>query len=209
MGLEARCSVVYKGQRYEGLAHLDSEALQFRGGVRLRIMLRDLRKAEAKGTDLHVRWGTESAVFELGPAAPQWAEKIIHPPSLLDKLGVKADTRVAAVGGFSSEFLEELRSCCQDASVGSVRPATSLILFLADQTEDLAKAARLIPALAADGGLWVVYPKGQPHITQETVMTTMKGAGLVDVKVASFSPTHTALKFVIPVQKRGAARGHK
>ena len=33
-------------------------------------------------------------------------------------------------------------------------------------------------------------------------MAASKKAGLVDVKVASFSPTHTALKLVIPVSRR-------
>ncbi len=33
-------------------------------------------------------------------------------------------------------------------------------------------------------------------------MDAGKAAGLVDVKVVSFSPTHTAEKFVIPIAKR-------
>lgn len=33
-------------------------------------------------------------------------------------------------------------------------------------------------------------------------MAAGKAAGLVDVKVVSFSPTHTAEKFVIPVKDR-------
>jgi hypothetical protein len=48
----------------------------------------------------------------------------------------------------------------------------------------------------------VVYPKGQKHITEAGVFAAGKQAGLVDVKVASFSATHTALKFVIPVDRR-------
>ena len=36
--------------------------------------------------------------LKLGAAAPKWAEKILHPPSRLDKLGVKAGMRVSLVG---------------------------------------------------------------------------------------------------------------
>ena len=52
------------------------------------------------------------------------------------------------------------------------------------------------------GALWVVYPKGQKHIAQNDVMAAAKSAGLVDVKVVSFSDTHTALKLMIPISRR-------
>ncbi len=53
-----------------------------------------------------------------------------------------------------------------------------------------------------NGALWVVYPKGQKHITENDVMAAAKSAGLVDVKVVSFSETHTALKLMIPLSHR-------
>ena len=54
----------------------------------------------------------------------------------------------------------------------------------------------------AEGALWVIRPKGSPAITEAEVMAAGKRAGLVDVKVASFSGTHTAEKFVIPRASR-------
>ena len=53
------------------------------------------------------------------------------------------------------------------------------------------------------GALWVVYPKGVQTIREIEVIAAGREAGLKDVKVASFSATHTALKFVIPVASRG------
>jgi hypothetical protein len=50
--------------------------------------------------------------------------------------------------------------------------------------------------------VWVIRPKGRPDISERAVMAAGKAAGLVDVKVVSFSPTHTAEKFVIPVKAR-------
>jgi hypothetical protein len=50
--------------------------------------------------------------------------------------------------------------------------------------------------------LWVVYRKGQKEITEMDVIGTGRKSGLKDVKVVGFSPTHTALKFVIPLHKR-------
>jgi len=40
------------------------------------------------------------------------------------------------------------------------------------------------------------------HITQSHVMAAGKAVGLVDTKTVSFSVTHTALKWVIPVARR-------
>ncbi len=53
-----------------------------------------------------------------------------------------------------------------------------------------------------DGAIWIVRPKGRKEITEAETMAAGKRAGLVDVKVVSFSDVHTAEKFVIPVAKR-------
>ena len=50
--------------------------------------------------------------------------------------------------------------------------------------------------------LWIVYPKGRKEITERQVLDAGRAAGLVDVKVVSFSASHTALKFVRPKAKR-------
>jgi hypothetical protein len=50
--------------------------------------------------------------------------------------------------------------------------------------------------------LWIVYPKGQKGITEDDVIAAGRKTGLKDVKVVAFSPTHTALKFVVPLDKR-------
>ena len=55
-----------------------------------------------------------------------------------------------------------------------------------------------------DAALWIIYPKGIREITENDVIAAIRAAGLKDVKVASFSATHTALKAVIPVAQRAA-----
>src|SRR6478672_3365955 len=54
----------------------------------------------------------------------------------------------------------------------------------------------------AERRLWIVRPKGRAGISERAVMAAGKAAGLVDVKVVSFSATHTAQKFAIPRSKR-------
>jgi hypothetical protein len=50
--------------------------------------------------------------------------------------------------------------------------------------------------------IWAITPKGKDGIAEAAVVAAGKAAGLVDVKVAAFSPTHTAAKFVIPKAQR-------
>jgi len=47
-----------------------------------------------------------------------------------------------------------------------------------------------------------VYPKGQKSVTESDIRSAGLETGLVDVKVVGFSPTHTALKFVLPKSRR-------
>jgi hypothetical protein len=56
--------------------------------------------------------------------------------------------------------------------------------------------------MKGSAALWVVYPKGQKSITETDVIGAGRKVGLKDVKVVGFSTTHTALKFVFPVEKR-------
>jgi hypothetical protein len=66
----------------------------------------------------------------------------------------------------------------------------------------LSDVARIAKSVKGATGLWVVYPKGKKEITETDVIGAGRKTGLKDVKVVGFSPTHTALKFVLPVEKR-------
>jgi len=202
MGLEVRCSVFHEDRMSDGRLQWEGSELRFRGDVRFDIPAREIKKVEAKGTGLHVWWGHQKAVFEIGPNAPKWAEKILHPPTRLDKLGVKAEHRVGLKGSFPTEFVEELRTRCRDLALTRPRKDSDVVVFSAETKADLAKAPDLAGSLRSTGALWIVYPKGVTAIAQSDVLAAGKAAGLVDVKVVSFSPTHSALKFVVPISRR-------
>jgi hypothetical protein len=61
---------------------------------------------------------------------------------------------------------------------------------------------KLVPSLPARGALWIVYPRGRKEITEIQVLDAGRRSGLVDIKVVSYSASHTALKFVRPKDKR-------
>lgn len=56
--------------------------------------------------------------------------------------------------------------------------------------------SKLKANLKPGGALWLIYPKGVPEIKEIEVIRAGRAAEMKDVKVARFSATHTALKFV-------------
>ena len=202
MGLEAECKLTFGRTTAEGKALLETDALIFRGGdVRLSVPYKQMSAVEAKNGALRVTFPDGVATFAIGAAAPTWAEKIINPPSRLDKLGVKPDHAVILLGMEDAGFVSELET--RGARVSRRLQGEADIIFLgADRRETLAKLQPIQKNLKRNGAIWVIRPKGQSAITENDVMNAGKTAGLVDVKVARFSDTHTAEKLVIPVTRR-------
>jgi len=203
MGAESQCVAHFGGQRSEGTALLETDHLLFRGTFRLKIPHKAITKLDADDGTLRITYPDGTAVFELGPSAAKWAEKIRHPRSLLDKLGVKRDMRVAVIGVDDVEFLEQLADRTGDVTSRTPKKGTDLVFFQAETLGDLGRLEKLRGYLKPDGAIWVVHTKGKGAAFKDVdVFATAKKAKLVDVKVASFSATHTAEKLVIPVSLR-------
>ena len=142
------------------------------------------------------------AIFQLGGNAEKWRQKILHPKSRMEKLGVKANASVTLIGNFEADFVAELHALTKNISTGKVTDGAEWIFFSTASAKDLAQVSKLSKAMQGAAALWVVYPKGQKEITENDVLAAGRKAGLKDVKVVGFSLTHTALKFVIPLASR-------
>jgi hypothetical protein len=201
MGRETNCAAEFNGQRSAGKLQLETDDLRFKGDFRLKILLKHIEKATAKAGTLTVKWPEGSARFELADAAARWADQINNPKSLLDKLGVKAGQLITVIGIEDEEFLRDLKKRAPDYAT-KAQKNSDIVFYQADTPADLEQVAKLKGSLKPDGALWIVSPKKRPEIADVVVMAAGKAAGLVDVKVARFSETYTALKFVIPKDKR-------
>lgn len=124
--------------------------------------------------------------------------------SLLDKLGVKDGMRVAVLDIEDEEFATALGA--RDVDVVTRGPA-DLVVWAVDEPADLARFGTLIDWIRPAGGVWAVWAKGRKELNENHVREAALDAGLVDVKVARFSATHSALKLVIPRAKRGRSDG--
>ncbi len=204
MGAETICTATFKGRRASGKARLETDVLQFRGDdLKLSSPFAQMSTIRARGGMLSVTFGDGTASFDFGAAAPKWAEKIQHPPSRLQKIGVKPGWRTSAIGVIDAAFLRELEDVAADLSIGRVVKNCDAIFLGVTKEAELTRLEKLKASLKPNGALWIIRPKGRPEISERATMAAGKAAGLVDVKVVAFSPTHTAEKFVIPVSQRG------
>ena len=129
-------------------------------------------------------------------------EKVYTTP-LLDKLGVRPGMRVALIDIDDETIRPLLADRTSDLTEGWPRPDTDVVLLGADSTEALVILEGLSTRIRPNGAIWVVSRKGSHATLRDVeVMAAGKEAGLIDNKVASFSPTHTSLRLVIPVARR-------
>lgn len=120
----------------------------------------------------------------------------------IDKLGVKPGHRVSVLGIDDPAFLEELAGRTPDVYVNRRRVGLDLVFLGLDRREELRRLRTQRDFIARDGAVWVVWPKGSKAINENDVRDAALDAGLVDVKVVSFSPTHSALKLVFRLKDR-------
>ena len=201
MGQEADCVARIGRRVMMGRALLETSEIIFRGERRVVVPFAAIRSARAAGGVLRIVTDEGRVALELGPLAEKWLAKIRHPKSVIDKLGVKPGQVVSVLGVADAGFLRDAGTRAE-LSVGRLRKRSNLAFLGAETQSTLKRLAVLRDAIARDGGIWVVWPKGQPHIKEDHVRAAGKDAGLVDVKVVAFSPTHSALKLVIPLSKR-------
>jgi hypothetical protein len=202
MGDAVNCKARFGNRESEGKALLETSEILFRGEFRLKIPFSSIQSLKATVGELRVQTAEGLAVFALGDAATKWREKILHPRSRLEKLGVKPGAKVSLWGSFDDGFLRELAQETDSIVKRKVGADADSIFFAAESKRELAQVQKLAKTLKGAAALWIVYPKGQKQIMELNVIAAGRNAGLKDVKVVGFSLTHTALKFVIPVARR-------
>jgi len=205
VGRELKCRVRFGKKASHGKALLGTSEIIFRGDFRLKIPFAMIQSAKAVDGELELRTAEGVVVLELGEgAAAKWCEKILHPKTRIEKLGIKGGEKIVTLG-FSKEdreFLEELQACTKEVSEGPLKAETQWIFLKVVAKADLQQLSRISKGMRGAAAVWVLYPKGQREITEGDVLSTGRAVGLKDVKVVGFSMTLTALKFVIPVLAR-------
>ena len=122
---------------------------------------------------------------------------------MLDKLGVKPGSKVAIIDLDDPGFLSLLRSRTSDIVQGRPRQPVDLVFMGASEVRDLKRLKDVKSWIEPNGAIWVVRPKGGRSALRETdLIEAGLAAGLVDNKIASFSDTHGAMRFVFRLRDR-------
>jgi hypothetical protein len=202
MGREAKCSAVIGTWQGEGKVLLETDELIFRGENRLVVPRADIRSAKEKGGWLEISFPGGRARFEVGPSAHRWVNDILKPKSRIDKMDVKPDSSIAIVSMRDAAFVDEVRARAASVATRLGAGPYDIVFCRADEPAALERLAALRQKITDTGAVWIVTPKGRPELGHDPVVAAAKNAGLVDVKTARYSETHTALKLVVPRAQR-------
>lgn len=122
--------------------------------------------------------------------------------SRTEKLGVKPGLRVAVMGLKEPGFVDELTEAGAKVAARSGRGPFDMIILRLDATSDLPLLLDAKKRIVPNGMIWAVWPKGRKEFREDDIRHFGLTAGLVDVKVMSFSAELSGLKLVIPLAQR-------
>ena len=204
MGQEIKCDAYIAGKRATGRLQLETDKLLFRApGSRLDISIDEISKARAENSNLIISAKRQTYEFDLGEAAERWLNRIQHPKSLTDKLGVKPEGCVTYLGHVDKFLMAELEKA--RAKVSTMRAARDqdFIFLGVEKVAELRQLKGLDATIKPNGGIWIIFPKGIPELKDVHLIAEAKANGLVGTKVARVSDRLTGMKFVIPLERRG------
>lgn len=203
MGTEATTRVNIGTKRAEAKVLLETGAIIIRGESAMTIPFKEMKSLTSKDGVLSFSFKGKRIAISVGAKAKRWLEKIKNPKSVLEKLGVTADSKVSVINFKDEKFLSDIQKKAAVVILGKAAKDSDLIFYEANSGMEVEQLVALKKYLKPNGGIWVLSLKGKAATIKDVeVMRIGKKCGMVDNKVVGFSETHTALKFVIPVAKR-------
>ena len=202
MGQEVDGTLMVGGQKVNVRADFGSDRVRLSGGKRGDVPYKQVEVVSTAKGILKLRVDGTPMEFPVGANVDRLANKIRKPATRLEKMGIKAGVRVAVVGQQDKSFLDEMRKTGIPFHDGRPSQPVDVLVLGVKEAADLPQVDELRGRITPEGGLWVVYRKGKKDPSEEDVLDAGRAAGLKDIKVARFSETHTALKFVIPLAER-------
>ena len=122
---------------------------------------------------------------------------------LLDKLGVKPGAKVALVNISDADFVKLLRNRTSDIVRGKPKTPCDIVFIGVANKRELERLGELKTWIEPNGAIWAIRPKGPLSALKDTdLIEAGLAAGLVDNKIASFSDTHGAMRFVFRLRDR-------
>lgn len=101
------------------------------------------------------------------------------------------------------QFMRLLRRRTRDVVVGKPSTPCDIVFIGATEAGDLERLKQVKTWIEPNGAIWMVRPKGGRSALRDTdLIEAGLAAGLVDNKIASWSDTHGAMRFVFRLRDR-------
>lgn len=154
MGNEATGRIVVDGIPADVKMLLETDELIVRGELRMKIPFAELQSIDAAEGLLRLRWEDHDIELAVGADAAKWLQKIRHPKSVIDKLGIKAGQRVSIAGVLGDEaFLRDLEARSGDVS-RRVRKESDVLFFATAARKELSRLESLKHSIKPNGAIW-------------------------------------------------------
>ncbi len=159
MGYTTNCKLTYEGKAYSGKAWLETDYLEFKGNLKLKVPFRSITAAALERDALQVKFDGRLALFDVGNQSEKWLQKILNPKSLLDKLGIKPEHTACVLKVDDESFLADLQK--RVAKVHNRLVSDCDVIFLgAAKESDLSMLARCKAASDGRGGRSCAWGRG-------------------------------------------------
>lgn len=205
MGYETTCQVRVDDRagtirEAEGKVLLETDELIVRGDARIRIPRASIERVTRRDGTVSIASPSAVVTLALGPdAAARWHKKLEDAPKrLIDKLDVKPNAKVWLFGVSDASLEQQLSERTDRLSRGRTARDCEVVFVGVESNDQLDRIDKSVAALADDGAIWVVHPKGKSGVADTAIYARAKVLGLTYTKVARVSETHTAEKLVRP-----------
>ena len=195
MGLELKdCSAEIKGEFYHGRLHVDSKNLEFKNSeLSWAVPVGKGTRVKIEGTQLTVSRGRKSAIFSIEEKLEKWADKILHPPTLGTKLGLKTGLRYWVRGELDPGLSEELDQVGLEPAKGP--KSCELVFVFLNSQPDLKKLDAALKSVKTKTHVWAIWPKGTKEIPQSAVIAEARKHGIGPGKGIAFDDVRSAMRF--------------
>ncbi len=124
-----------------------------------------------------------------------------------EKLGLKAGELVCVDGAFGEDVFSDVATAGGIAVANDRVGDAAVVLLSVEKVSALGKVNAIRGAMRDDCAIWVVWPKGHALINENIVREHALRGDLVDVKVMSWSATHSGLRLVVRKELRRVEHG--
>lgn len=211
MAYETKATLRMDGRVLAGVASLEADRIAFRGDAQLDVAFAELTSVEAQGDWLEVRGARGLLLFEVGPRAAPWAERIKNPKVVAERLALGPGKKVAVVGKAPDALRRDLGAAGATVAKSARGDDFAVVVVAAFAAKrvaggsgesDLAKASRLV---ATDGVVWALLDGALAAPTERDVVTAGRACGLVDSRPVRVGGL-VGVRFVLGAAAKAARR---